>query len=483
MWRPSEPSLSIASKGLVALDVVVTGADRDLHSGRYGGTVANPVHALAAVVACLHAADGAVAVAGFYDGVAELTAERRAEIDAVAVRRGGATARGLGVPELARRGRATARWQRLWERPTLEVNGITGRRQVHRHPAPRGRPRLLPAGRRAGPGRRGRRRSPTHVPSQRLPGVRGRGAPRRGPGAGLHDRPPSTRRSGRRRAALEEVYPGQEVLLAVIAGTLPATTLFEDVLGAKTLFFSFATADESTTRRTSSCASAGSARACAPGGAVAALADGPQPARRGGGGRAMTRATAPTTTWPATSACRSSPLAPESGRVPPLRRRASPPEHGRAGRAAAAPSTITISLHDHPVLFPADMADTPRYNRTGRQHTAFAGLRASGMTVVFDNMMDGTACVTGNAPWQWDDVVTDLGMRLADLAHQSDVVVIRTLADIHARARRRPGRAGLRPGGGHADRQRPRQARRPLRPRHPADRHRLLRRQRARARA
>ena len=45
------------------------------------------------------------------------------------------------------------------------------------------------------------------------------------------------------------------------------------------------------------------------------------------------------------------------------------------------------------------------------------------MTVVFDNMMDGTACVTGNAPWQWDDVVTDLGMRQADLAHQADVVV------------------------------------------------------------
>jgi acetylornithine deacetylase/succinyl-diaminopimelate desuccinylase-like protein len=45
-------------------------------------------------------------------------------------------------------------------------------------------------------------------------------------------------------AALAEVYPGEEVLLAVIAGTLPATTLFEEVLGAKTLFFSFATADE-----------------------------------------------------------------------------------------------------------------------------------------------------------------------------------------------------------------------------------------------
>ena len=46
------------------------------------------------------------------------------------------------------------------------------------------------------------------------------------------------------REALAEVYPGQEVLLAVIAGTLPATTLFESALGAKTLFFSFATADE-----------------------------------------------------------------------------------------------------------------------------------------------------------------------------------------------------------------------------------------------
>jgi membrane dipeptidase len=46
-------------------------------------------------------------------------------------------------------------------------------------------------------------------------------------------------------------------------------------------------------------------------------------------------------------------------------------------------------------------------------------------------MMDGTACVTGNAPWQWEDVVVDLGMRQADLAHQSGVVVVRTVDDIH----------------------------------------------------
>jgi acetylornithine deacetylase/succinyl-diaminopimelate desuccinylase-like protein len=45
-------------------------------------------------------------------------------------------------------------------------------------------------------------------------------------------------------AALQEVYPGESVLFAVIGGTLPATALFEEVLGIKTLFFSFATADE-----------------------------------------------------------------------------------------------------------------------------------------------------------------------------------------------------------------------------------------------
>ncbi len=121
-------------------------------------------------------------------------------------------------------------------------------------------------------------------------------------------------------------------------------------------------------------------------------------------------------------------LAPEFDRVPPYDGGFELAEIERAERLLA--ENITISLHDHPVLFPRDMSETPAYNRTGRQHTAFAGLAASGLTAVFDNMMDGTACVTGNAPWQWDDVVTDLGMRQADLAHQSAVVVIKTLDDI-----------------------------------------------------
>lgn len=122
-------------------------------------------------------------------------------------------------------------------------------------------------------------------------------------------------------------------------------------------------------------------------------------------------------------------LAPEFGKYPPYEGGLNSAEQLRVNQLLH--DNIVISLHDHPVRFPDDMRQTPEYNRTGRQYTAFAGLAASGMTIVFDNMMDGTACVTGNAPWRWLDIVTDLGMRQADIAHQENVIVIRTLADIH----------------------------------------------------
>lgn len=132
-------------------------------------------------------------------------------------------------------------------------------------------------------------------------------------------------------------------------------------------------------------------------------------------------------------------LAPEFGRVAPYEAGLSAEVRDRARRLLR--DNIVISLHDHPVRFPNDMRETPGYNRTGRQHTAFAGLQESGLTVVFDNMMDGTACVTGSAPWRWLDVITDLGMRQADIAHQSQVSVVRTVADIESA--HREGRVGL----------------------------------------
>jgi acetylornithine deacetylase/succinyl-diaminopimelate desuccinylase-like protein len=78
MWRPDEPSVTVSSRGLVALEITLTGAAKDLHSGRHGGSVANPLHAMARLIASLHQPDGRVAVAGFYDEVRELSqAERR----------------------------------------------------------------------------------------------------------------------------------------------------------------------------------------------------------------------------------------------------------------------------------------------------------------------------------------------------------------------------------------------------------------------
>jgi membrane dipeptidase len=132
-------------------------------------------------------------------------------------------------------------------------------------------------------------------------------------------------------------------------------------------------------------------------------------------------------------------LAPELGRVPPYAAGLTPDQAERARTLLR--DSLVISLHDHPVRFPLAMEQTPEYNRTGRQHAAYAGLRASGMTVVFDNMMDGTACVSGNAPWRWHDIITDLGMRQADLAHASGFMVIRTVADIDEA--HRSGRVGL----------------------------------------
>ncbi|HEY3651112.1 MAG TPA: membrane dipeptidase [Streptosporangiaceae bacterium] len=120
----------------------------------------------------------------------------------------------------------------------------------------------------------------------------------------------------------------------------------------------------------------------------------------------------------------------EIGRVPGHELGLGPAEHERAERLLA--ESIVISLHDHPAIFPKDMSRVRDYIRTAREHTGFRGLAASGMTAVFDNLMDGTACVTSKFGWKWDDIIYDLGMRLSDLAHQDFVVVAHGVADIVA---------------------------------------------------
>ena len=240
MWRPTEPSLSVASKGLVTFDLEVSGAREDLHSGRYGGTVANPVHVLAEVLAGLHRHDGSVAVAGFYDGIPALTPERRAEIAAVSFS-DQEYKNTLVINEVfGEPGYSTL--ERLWERPTLEINGIHagGKYTVIPHLATAHIScRLVPG---QAPGKV-LQAIKNHIATATHDGVKITMRADHGgvPAYTIPAEHPANRAAA---AALEEVYPGETVLFAVIGGTLPATALFEEVLGIKTLFFSFATADE-----------------------------------------------------------------------------------------------------------------------------------------------------------------------------------------------------------------------------------------------
>jgi acetylornithine deacetylase/succinyl-diaminopimelate desuccinylase-like protein len=243
MWRIDEPSLTVASRGLVGLEITLTGASKDLHSGRHGGGVANPLHAMARLIASLHDADGRVAVAGFYDRVRELSPEDRAAIAALPFGEGAYLAQ-VGAPAtFGEPGYTTL--ERQWTRPTIEVNGMWGGY--------------------AGPGQK------TVIPSQARAKITCRLVPDQDPDdvIALLTRhleahvPPGTRLSiapgdhGSRpahiradhfalqaaEAALRAVY-GVRPLIVRMGGTVPIAELFARHMGLETVFFSFSTADE-----------------------------------------------------------------------------------------------------------------------------------------------------------------------------------------------------------------------------------------------
>ena len=72
MWSRERAAITMMLRGLVGEEITITAADRDLHSGLFGGAARNPIHVLTDILARLHDRDGRVTVPGFYDGVAEL---------------------------------------------------------------------------------------------------------------------------------------------------------------------------------------------------------------------------------------------------------------------------------------------------------------------------------------------------------------------------------------------------------------------------
>ena len=244
MWRADLPSVMVAGRGLVAMDVILRGAAKDLHSGRHGGSAPNPVRALTHLLASLHDADGTVVVPGFFDGVLPSDPAITQAIEDV----GFDTGRyfdeiGADRPEPLPDG--VALLTRQWLIPTLEFNGISGGY--------------------AGPGTK------TVIPSIasakitcRLVRDQDAEAVRKAIADHLQDRVPSGYRleinghgPGVPAFALDPDLPGlaiaEEILgellgrkpLRVAMGaSIPIPGVFEKHLGKGTVFFSFSTSDE-----------------------------------------------------------------------------------------------------------------------------------------------------------------------------------------------------------------------------------------------
>jgi acetylornithine deacetylase/succinyl-diaminopimelate desuccinylase-like protein len=243
MWRVDEPSLTVASRGLCGLELTLSAASKDLHSGRHGGGVANPLHAMARLIASLHEPDGRVAVVGFYEEVRDLSRAERDQIAALPYDERAYLTQ-VGAPSaFGEPGYTTL--ERQWTRPTLEVNGLWGGYQ--------------------GPGQK------TVIPSEAHAKITCRLVPNQLPDAVLArvarhletHVPPGTRLSlslsdhGSRAAdiaadhialqaasrALQATY-GVRPLVVRMGGTVPVAELFQRHMGLDTVFFSFSTADE-----------------------------------------------------------------------------------------------------------------------------------------------------------------------------------------------------------------------------------------------
>ena len=123
LFGEATPTIVTRLRGLLGQEVTITGPDKDLHSGMYGGAAMNPIRVLARIISGLHDSAGRVTLPGFYDGVTELDDAIRAQWDTLgfdhAVFLGD-----VGLSVLAGESGRSA-LEMIWSRPTCEVNGMT----------------------------------------------------------------------------------------------------------------------------------------------------------------------------------------------------------------------------------------------------------------------------------------------------------------------------------------------------------------------
>lgn len=124
MIAPGCPTLTYGLRGICCLEIRLHGPDKDLHSGIYGGAVANPITQLARLIATLHDDEGRIAIPGYYDDVTPLADWERAAWAQIPLRDQDILTL-TGAPELFGEPGYTA-LERTWARPTAELNGISG---------------------------------------------------------------------------------------------------------------------------------------------------------------------------------------------------------------------------------------------------------------------------------------------------------------------------------------------------------------------
>jgi acetylornithine deacetylase/succinyl-diaminopimelate desuccinylase-like protein len=124
MWNPETPAVTTSLRGLVYEEVRVRAADRDLHSGLFGGAAQNPIRVLARILAALHDQNGHITIPGFYGGVKELPSDIKADLAALKL----TPEEFLGQVGLKIPAGETDRMliEQLSTRPTCDINGIIG---------------------------------------------------------------------------------------------------------------------------------------------------------------------------------------------------------------------------------------------------------------------------------------------------------------------------------------------------------------------
>lgn len=242
-YGEEQPALMVAFKGLAGVQIDVRGARTDLHSGMYGGAVANPIHALVHILDSMRSPEGKILVEGFYDEVVPLSEEDRSAIAAVPFDEK-AYKEAIGVDALVAEPGYTPQ-EHLAGRPTLEVNGIWGGFQGA------GIKTVLPnEGHAKVTCRLVANQNPAtivdlltrHVERHTPPGVRATVRPL--PGAAKPYLISADHWGNRAaEAVLTEIY-GKSPYIMRLGGSIPVCELFLGILGAYTVNFSFGLMDE-----------------------------------------------------------------------------------------------------------------------------------------------------------------------------------------------------------------------------------------------